>query len=88
MIGNAAFLLPDGRIDPESVAPPSTMNCTAAMSSRCGQGVNCLTLDFATRTIRSHQDVRRASRFGGWPQPCTLARRRHGRANDSSHAEG
>ena len=26
MMGSAAFLLPDGRMEPESVAPPSTMN--------------------------------------------------------------
>ena len=31
MIGSAAFLLPDGRIEPARRAPPSTWNCTAAM---------------------------------------------------------
>ncbi len=32
MMGSAAFLFPDGRMVPESVAPPSTMYCTAAMT--------------------------------------------------------
>ena len=33
-IGSAAFLLPEGRMVPESVCPPSTTNCSAVMSSR------------------------------------------------------
>ena len=34
MMGSAAFLLPDGRMEPERVYPPSTMYCRALMR-RC-----------------------------------------------------
>jgi len=39
MMGSAAFLFPEGRMVPESVASPSTMNWTAAMWYRYRAGV-------------------------------------------------
>src|SRR4030095_1783478 len=64
MIGSAAFLFPDGRMVPESVASPSTTYCTAAMSWECSEGGSCLTLDFGANTIRDHLNPYRLA----WPQ--------------------
>ena len=87
MIGSAAFLFPEGRIEPDSVAPPSTMYCTAAMSGAEMVGC-CLTLVFTAGTIREHVHDAHSARPAGGLSLAHSRGRRHDRANDSSHAEG
>ena len=61
---------------------------TSATAASSGADLNGMAAKNAAETIRDHIGCIPLGRTTGWPQPCTLARRRHGRANDSSHAEG
>jgi hypothetical protein len=58
------------------------------MSWECGEGESCLTLDFAADTIRDQLECIPLGWTAGGLSLAHSRGRRHGRADDSSHAEG
>src|SRR6202171_4970775 len=71
-IGNAAFLFPEGRIEPLRGLPPSTTNCTAGILLLNPVGRWRIRVAKIYRT--EHSLYRWAKHMGNWPLPCTLDR--------------